>query len=169
MDCALCKTPDATPMAVAPRPDEVAVCAECRRGIETGPTDGPHWQCLNEAIWSQNPGEQVLAWRLLTGLDAAWANAVLDMAYLEPDVMEWAQAETSAGGEIVHRDSNGAILQAGDTVTLIKDLPVKGAGFTAKQGTAVRKISLEADNAEHIAGRVEGQRIVILTKFVKKA
>ena len=60
-------------------------------------------------------------------------------------------------------------VQNGDTVTLIKALPVKGAGFTAKQGTAVRKISLEPDNAEHISGRVEGQRIVILTKFVKKS
>ena len=51
---------------------------------------------------------------------------------------------------------------------LIKDLPVKGAGFTAKRGTAVRGISLVQDNPEHIEGRVEGQRIVILTKFVKK-
>ena len=52
---------------------------------------------------------------------------------------------------------------------LIKDLPVKGAGFTAKRGTAVRGISLVADNAAHIEGRVEGQRIVILTAFVKKS
>ena len=51
---------------------------------------------------------------------------------------------------------------------LIKDLPVKGAGFTAKRGTAVRGISLVLDNAAHIEGRVEGQRIVILTEFVKK-
>ncbi|MCW8844130.1 MAG: PhnA domain-containing protein, partial [Rhodobacteraceae bacterium] len=40
---------------------------------------------------------------------------------------------------------------------------------TAKRGTAVRNISLVSDNAEHIEGRVEGQRIVILTKFVKKS
>ena len=51
---------------------------------------------------------------------------------------------------------------------LIKDLPVKGAGFTAKRGTAVRNISLVPDNETHIEGRVEGQRIVILTQFVKK-
>ncbi len=53
-------------------------------------------------------------------------------------------------------------------MVLIKDLPVKGAGFTAKRGTAVRGISLVHDNAGHIEGRVEGQRIVILTAFVRK-
>jgi protein PhnA len=68
-----------------------------------------------------------------------------------------------------HIDSNGVVLQAGDTVVLVKDLDVKGAGFTAKRGTAVRGISLVADNPEHIEGRVNGQQIVILTKFVKKS
>lgn len=53
-------------------------------------------------------------------------------------------------------------------MVLIKDLTVKGAGFTAKRGTAVHRISLVADNAAQIEGRVEGQRIVILTEFVKK-
>ncbi|GAA4221596.1 PhnA domain-containing protein [Sagittula sp. NFXS13] len=167
--CALCKADNATPFAVSPKDDTVALCETCRAGVETGPQDGPHWQCLNEAIWSTEPAEQVLAWRLLNGLDAAWANDLLDMAYLEPEVLEWAQAGLPSGDAVVHRDSNGTVLQNGDTVTLIKALPVKGAGFTAKQGTAVRKISLEADNAEHISGRVEGQRIVILTKFVKKS
>ncbi|MCF8466543.1 MAG: alkylphosphonate utilization protein [Sneathiella sp.] len=67
-----------------------------------------------------------------------------------------------------HLDSNGVALSSGDTVILIKDLNVKGAGFTAKRGTAVRSISLVPDNAAHIEGRVEGQQIVILTEFVKK-
>jgi len=48
-------------------------------------------------------------------------------------------------------------------------LNVKGASFTAKRGTAVRKISLVPDNAAHIEGRVNGQQIVILTEFVKKS
>jgi len=69
----------------------------------------------------------------------------------------------------VHKDANGATLEAGDSVVLIKDLNVKGANFVAKRGTAVRRITLVADNADHIEGKVEGQRIVILTKFVKKA
>jgi len=51
---------------------------------------------------------------------------------------------------------------------LIKDLDVKGAGFTAKRGTAVRNISLTS-NPEHIEGRVNGTRIVLLTCFLKKS
>lgn len=168
-NCALCGGEDATPYVVAPKEDEVLLCATCCDGAENGPTDDPHWQCLNGAIWSTEPAEQVLAWRLLNGLDAVWAAEVLETAYLEPEVLDWAQAGVSSSDEVVHRDCNGTVLQNGDTVTLIKALPVKGAGFTAKQGTAVRKISLEPDNAEHISGRVEGQRIVILTKFVKKS
>ncbi len=101
-----------------------------------------------------------------------WPQDLLDMLYLEEDVMAWAQsgAETqSDDDEVKHLDSNGALLQAGDTVTLIKDLNVKGANFTAKRGTAVRNISLVHDNAEQIEGRVSGQQIVILTQFVKKS
>ena len=46
---------------------------------------------------------------------------------------------------------------------------MKGANFTAKRGTAVRRISLVADNAKQIEGKVDGQHIVILTEFVKKS
>ncbi|MEY3438144.1 MAG: hypothetical protein RL265_729, partial [Bacteroidota bacterium] len=70
--------------------------------------------------------------------------------------------------KIVHKDSNGAILQNGDTVTLTKELDVKGATFSAKRGTAVRNIRLVHDNAEQIEGKIEGQSIVILTQYVKK-
>ena len=71
---------------------------------------------------------------------------------------------------IKHIDSNGVRLQAGDTVVLIKDLNVKGGGnFTTKRGTAVKNIKLDPNNAEYIEGRVEGQYIVILSKYVKKS
>jgi protein PhnA len=69
---------------------------------------------------------------------------------------------------VEHFDSNRMRLEHGDTVVLVKDLVVKGAGFTAKRGVAVRNISLVPDNALHIEGKVEGQRIVILTEFVKR-
>lgn len=91
----------------------------------------------------------------------------MDIVYLEPDLLEKAQNVPEVA--LVHCDSNGAVLSSGDTVVLIKDLPVKGAGFTAKQRTAVRNISLVQDNAKHIEGRIESQRIVILTEFVKRA
>jgi len=60
------------------------------------------------------------------------------------------------------------VLEAGDSVTLIKDLKVKGANFTAKRGTAVRNIRLVHDNSGQIEGKVETQMIVILTEYVKK-
>ncbi|MGY9046683.1 hypothetical protein P775_10885 [Puniceibacterium antarcticum] len=169
MACVLCGAEDARGIVVAPKDIEVPVCDTCRVGIETGPQDVPHWQCLNEAIWSEDAATKVLAWRLLNTLDALWAKELLEIAYLEPDDLDWAQAGVGALPDLLHRDSNGVVLAQGDTVVLIKDLTVKGAGFTAKRGTAVRGISLVADNAEHIEGRVEGQRIVILTQFVKKS
>lgn len=167
--CALCKAEEADAFPVFPEDETVLLCATCREGFEQKPVDTPHWQCLNEAIWSEVPAEQVLAWRLLNRIDAAWARDLLDMAYLPPEVLDWARADTPPVEAVIHRDCNGTVLADGDTVTLIKALPVKGAGFTAKQGTAVRRISLEAENAAHISGKVEGQRIVILTQFVKKA
>ena len=53
-------------------------------------------------------------------------------------------------------------------MNLIKDLDVKGSTLNAKIGTAVRNIRLVHDNHEQIEGKIEGQSIVILTKFVKK-
>lgn len=116
----------------------------------------------------------MIAWRMLTRLGSEdWARKLLEMLYLEEDILAWAKAEGGTSGDdnsaVEHKDGNGAMLTAGDTVTLIKDLNVKGAGFTAKRGTAVRNISLVHDNAEHIEGRVNGQQIVILTEFVKKS
>lgn len=152
----------------------VLLCDTCRKQIEDpGLVDPNHWRCLNDSMWSQVPAVQVMAWRMLTRLRAeGWPQDLLDMLYLDESVLQWAQADgdgDDADEEVKHMDSNGALLEAGDTVTLIKDLNVKGAGFTAKRGTAVRNISLVADNPEHIEGRVNGQQIVILAKFVKKS
>ncbi len=170
--CALCGTPETTLAAVPPLEREVPLCATCQSGIGGAIADAPHWRCLTDAVWSEDSAVQVLAWRLLHKIDAGWARDLLEIVYLEPDVRALAEAGMGQGeqpSDIIHRDSNGTVLAQGDTVHLIKDLPVKGAGFTAKRGTAVRGISLVADNAEHIEGRVEGQRIVILTAFVKKS
>jgi protein PhnA len=90
------------------------------------------------------------------------------MIYLEEATLAWANAGLPDEDAVVHKDSNGNILEAGDSVTLIKDLKVKGANFTAKRGTAVRNIRLVHDNAGQIEGKVETQMIVILTEYVKK-
>lgn len=177
--CELCASKDGLDVfGVGPDCDgslaqSVLICAVCRAQIEDAETtEENHWRCLNDSMWSQFPAVQVLAWRILTRLSSkGWPQDLLDMLYLEDDVLTWAQAgvDEDGGESVIHRDSNGTELSAGDSVTLIKDLNVKGGGFTAKRGTLVRSISLVADNAEHIEGKISGQQIVILTQFVKKS
>lgn len=151
----------------------VLLCATCRDQIEhPDHIDPNHWRCLNDSMWSQVPAVQVMAWRMLDRLRGeGWPQDLLDMLYLDDETLAWAQAgaEQAAEPAVRHLDCNGAELQAGDTVILTKDLNVKGANFTAKRGTAVRGISLVADNPDQIEGRVNGQQIVILTQFVKKS
>ena len=152
----------------------VFICETCREQIENPEkVDVHHWRCLNDSMWSQVPAVQVIVWRMLKRLSAeGWPQELLDMLYLDESTQAWAQATVEGASDevgIKHVDSNGTVLNAGDAVTLIKDLPVKGASFTAKRGTVVRGISLVSDNPEHIEGRVSGHHIVILTKFVKKA
>lgn len=67
------------------------------------------------------------------------------------------------------RDSNGAELQEGDSVLVIKDLKVKGASITLKRGTLVKNIKL-TNKEDEIEGRVEKQGVIVLkTCFLKKA
>ena len=176
--CELCRADSALEVFGVP-PDSdgsaeqcVLLCENCRHQINNPEsTDVNHWRCLNDSMWSQLPAVQVMAWRQLNALSSeSWAQDLLNMLYLEDEVMAWAQGEgnESDDSSASTLDSNGAKLQAGDTVTLIKDLDVKGGGFTAKRGTAVRNISL-TDNPEHIEGRVNGVRIVLLTRFLKKS
>lgn len=66
------------------------------------------------------------------------------------------------------RDSNGVILQEGDSVTLIKDLKLKGTSTTLKRGTMVKNIHLTGDEGE-IECKVNGMKgIILLTCFLKK-
>ena len=114
-----------------------------------------------------------MVWRILNGIEGeSWPADLLDMMYLDDETLKWAQAtDTGLADDDInkHIDSNGNLLSTGDTIILIKDLNVKGTSFVAKRGTAVRGISVVADNPEHIEGRVNGTRIVILTKFTKKS
>lgn len=127
------------------------------------------WRCLNESMWSEVAAVKVVAYRMLQRLKTSgWPADLLDTMYLDEATLAWAKAGLPDDNALVHKDSNGNVLEAGDSVVLIKDLKVKGANFTAKRGTAVRRISLVQDNAGQIEGKVEGQQIVILTEFVKK-
>lgn len=152
----------------------VLLCATCRAQIkQQTELDNNHWRCLTESMWSEHAAVQVLAWRMLNRLNSeTWAQDALEMLYLDEATLQWAKAtgtDKATQDILVHKDCNGATLAAGDTVVLIKDLPVKGTSMVAKRGTAVRKIGLEQDNANHIIGKVDGQTIVILTQFVKKS
>jgi len=148
------------------------VCEVCKGQLdETVELNANHWRCLNDSMWSEVPAVKVIAYRMLNKLKAeGWPADLLEMMYLEGDTLEWAKegVEDEDEEKIVHRDSNGVVLNAGDTVVIIKDLNVKGSSLTAKRGTAVRNITLVHDNAEQIEGKVEGQRIVLLTQYVKK-
>lgn len=65
------------------------------------------------------------------------------------------------------KDSNGSLLSDGDTVTLIKDLKVKGSSLVLKRGTTVKKIKL-TDDADEVDCRINGSSIVLRTEFLKK-
>ena len=153
----------------------IMICSICSDQINNPEkVDLNHWRCLNDSMWSQVPAVQVMAWRMLTRLRAeGWPQELLDILYLDDETLAWAQATGEGAVEdsdgVTHKDCNGAVLAAGDTVTLTKDLNVKGTSFVAKRGTAVRNISLVSSNEEHIEGRVNGTQIVILTKFAKRA
>lgn len=70
--------------------------------------------------------------------------------------------------ELVVRDSNGAVLKDGDSVTVIKDLKVRGSSSVIKRGTMVKYIRL-TDVADEVEGKVEKSVMVLRTEFLKKA
>ena len=70
--------------------------------------------------------------------------------------------------EVVVKDSNGARLKEGDTVQVIKDLPVKGSSTVIKRGTIIKNIHL-TDDDEHVECRTEKVKgLVLKTCFLKK-
>lgn len=151
----------------------ILLCAKCIGQIEKPETlEANHWRCLNDSMWSAQAPVQIMAWRMLQRLKGeGWPQDLIAMMYFDEEMQSWAEAEgdgVDTSDAIVHRDSNGVVLQAGDNVVLIKDLKVKGSSMVAKQGTAVRRISLDRENADYIEGKVDGQQIVIITQYVKK-
>ncbi len=66
------------------------------------------------------------------------------------------------------KDSNGTLLAEGDSVSVIKDLKVKGSSSVIKRGTIVKNIRL-TDSGNEIEGKVEKSMMVLKTEFLKKA
>lgn len=80
---------------------------------------------------------------------------------------EWADGEEQGAADSVARDSNGAELADGDSVTVIKDLKVRGSSMVIKRGTKVKSIRLTED-PEEVDCKIEGSSIVLKTCFLKK-
>lgn len=177
--CELCAAKDnlsiyeVPPMSTGGVDGSLLACATCIEQInDVEKTDANHWRCLNDSMWSEFRAVKIVAWRMLSRLrNEGWPQDLIDMLYLEDDDLRFAKESgdhLDESEKIIHRDANGAILQAGDSVVLIKDLKVKGSSMVAKQGTAVRRISLDRENAKYIEGKVGATQIVIVTDYVKK-
>ncbi len=161
------------PTSNANSDNSILVCKTCLDQIEKTEQLAPnHWKILTETMWSEFAPVQVVAWRMLSRLrNEGWAADSLDILYLEDETLEWAKktGDHEQDGTVeFHQDSNGTRLFEGDTVVLVKTLDVKGSTLSAKLGTVVKNIRLVHDNIEQIEGKVEGQTIVILTKYLRK-
>jgi protein PhnA len=166
MACDLCGNKEGLEAyIVVPKDDTITICTTCLKSIDKPTDDEKHWNCLHDAMWSTQAAVQVMSFRLLTKLGA---QDQLDMMYMEDDVKAWAQEGLDAENVEPTRDANGTILKEGDSVSIIKDLPVKGAGFTAKQGTTVKNIRMAQGDPLHIQGRVNGTMIFIISAYLKK-
>lgn len=177
--CEFCKSETNVALYEVPPQDQsngnnsILICSKCLAQIEKREElNSTHWNCLTEAMWSEVPGLQVVAWRMLNRLrNESWAADNLDMMYLDDERLAWAKAtgdHENDGSVNLHKDCNSAQLETGDSVVLIKSLDVKGSTLNAKMGTVVKNIRLVDENTEQIEGKVEGQTIVILTKYVRK-
>lgn len=177
--CELCgNTHDLSQYTIPPSLNEnvdndILICGTCKAQInEDTPMDINHWRCLNDSMWSEHVAVQIMAWRMLQRLrNEGWPKDLLDMMYLSDEALALARAtgeDKDPSEKVIHRDANGVQLNVGDAVVLIKDLKVKGTSMVAKQGTAVRNIRLDPENARYIEGKVGAQQIVIVTEYVKK-
>jgi protein PhnA len=170
--CELCGSSEDVSVLELPVSDgseeqSIYVCATCKAQIESGELDETHFNCLNDAMWSEVPAVKVMAYILWNKLGR---QDMVEMMYLEEDELKLAeQAINAEANKVVFRDANGVELKAGDSIVILKDLDVKGAGFTAKRGTTVTRITLPNDMDDHVEGRVNGTKIYLKTEFIKKA
>ncbi len=158
------------PVISATVDNSILVCSHCSEQInDNSKLDINHWHCLNASMWSEFIPVQIMAYRMLYLLkNEGWASDLLEQMYLDDEALEFAKKGIVDSENIsITKDSNGTELKTGDSVTIIKDLVVKGAGFTAKRGTLVKRIML-TENPEHIEGKVNGTQIVLLSKYLKK-
>ena len=161
------------PDAISTPENTLLACVKCTSQIDKTEEPEPnHWTCLSSSMWSEVPAVQVIAWRMLNRLkNESWAADNLDILYLDDATLAWAKESgdhNASNIEEVHKDSNGLVLKEGDTVVLTRSLDVKGSQLNAKMGTVVKNIKLVEGNSEQVEGKIDGQVIVILTKYLRK-
>ena len=170
--CELCGSDEGVsvielPVSDASEEQSIYLCANCAGQIESGDLDETHFNCLNDAMWSETPAAKIMSYILWNKLGR---QDMVEMMYLEEDELALAEKAVNAeANKVTFRDANGVELLAGDSIVILKDLDVKGAGFTAKRGTTVTRISLPHDMDDHVEGRVNGTKIYLKTEFIKKA
>jgi protein PhnA len=178
-ECELCSQASDALIAYAVPPkdnndidNQVALCPTCATPVLNNNFENTnYWRILTTSIWSETPAVQALSYKILTSIkNESWAIETLESVYLDPEIIDWANAEANlAALQVIHKDAYGVVLASGDTVILTQNLNVKGANFIAPKGTIVRKIKVVGNNAEQIEGKIEGDTIVLLTKFVRKS
>ena len=170
--CELCKSGEELsamelPVSDSSEEQSLYICANCKEQIDSGELDENHFNCLSDAMWSETPAVKVISYILFNKLGR---QDMCDMMYLEESEQKLAQQAIGLeANKLVYKDANGVELQMGDSIVILKDLEVKGAGFTAKRGTTVTRISLAPNDPTHVEGRVNGTKIFIKTEFIKKA
>lgn len=94
----------------------------------------------------------------------------LEQLYLCPECgYEWNPEEVPAEDALIVKDANGNVLENGDSVVVIKDLPVKGASKSIKAGTKVKNIRL-TDGDHNIDCKIDGfGSMALKSEFVRKA
>ena len=84
---------------------------------------------------------------------------------------EWPQAAAESSeedGERIVKDASGNVLQSGDTVTLIKDLKVKGSSITLKQGTKIKGIRI-VDGDHEVDCKTDAGQMLLKACYLRKA
>jgi protein PhnA len=173
--CELCKNSNNLTLYSVPKKTEseidfnqsILICSICNEQLnDDTKIDTSHWHCLNDSMWSEQNAVKVVAYRMLKRLKN---QDLLDILYLEDDILSWANEESDIDDEPekIKKDANGNILNAGDSITILKDLDVKGSSIVAKRGTVVKNIKI-SNVSDHIEGKINGTSIYLKCAFIKK-
>ncbi len=113
------------PISDSSEEQSLYICSNCKSQIESGDLDENHFNCLNDAMWSETSAVKIMSYILFNRLGR---QDMIDTMYLEEDELKLAEQTVNAeANKLVYKDSNGVELQAGDSI-VISVLP-KGRSF----------------------------------------